>query len=364
MSAAPITFSISLNKQQNSRQVLNYWYYTNPNLAKLEPNYGPESGGNEIILMGSGFFPFAEYAPHRVNATETPPARLLSDVEEIDPYTISNANDTFCIFRDLGITVPARVINSTKVGCVVPATFNDIAIVGVDLSLNGQDFSDDDVPYYFYKPPKIYDMEPREGPTRGGTDVHIYASEFKKNKHLLCIWNLHTGRIRNRGILISDTEIECRSPPSLNNPGPVTIQITYEEDGRKSESDPMGFTYYESPVLSSIEPACGPSYGQTQLTIHGANFIENGFGKAQCVFNATHHMNATVVSGEMLYCSTPKLSDFESSLPWADMKYQVQVTMNGQTLTEGNAIFAYYVDPEITAVENSSIGPVAGNTHS
>ena len=52
-------------------------------------------------------------------------------------------------------------------------------------------------------------MDPKEGPTKGGTIVHIYASEFKKNKHIICIWNLHSGRVKNRGKLLTDTEIEC-----------------------------------------------------------------------------------------------------------------------------------------------------------
>ena len=170
-------------------------------------------------------------------------------------------------------------------------------------------------------------------------------------------------RIRNRGHLLSDTEVECRSPPA-DKAGPISIQITYEEDGKKSESDPMPFTYFEAPILDSISPECGPTYGYTQLTVLGKNFVESGFGKAKCIFNSTRHMNATVINSTLLYCSTPKLSDFEASLPWADMKYLVQVTMNGQTLTEQSGLFAYYHDPEITATYDSNIGPVSGGTNS
>ena len=91
----------------------------------------------------------------------------------------------------------------------------------------------------------------------------------------------------------------------------------------------MMFTYYETPILTSIDPPCGPTYGFTQLKIKGKNFIEIGFGRAKCVFNGTRYTNATVIDKETLYCSTPKLTDFEASMPWADMKYLVRVTMNG-----------------------------------
>ena len=108
----PITFSISLNKQQQSRDMIEYWYYSNPILAKLNPNYGPEEGGNEIILMGSSMHPF------------------------IDETIINNANDTFCIFSDLNVKTPARLINATKMACIAPASFDGISVTGVDFTLN------------------------------------------------------------------------------------------------------------------------------------------------------------------------------------------------------------------------------------
>ena len=63
--AKPITFSVSLNKQQNSRQLMSYWYYNNPTIAKLDPNYGPESGGTQTIVIGAALFPFADYLPEK-----------------------------------------------------------------------------------------------------------------------------------------------------------------------------------------------------------------------------------------------------------------------------------------------------------
>jgi hypothetical protein len=87
----PITFSISMNKQQNSKDLIDYWYYAHPIVAKLEPNYGPDSGGNVITVMGSNLHPF------------------------IDEQRIHNANDTFCVFWDLNRKmVPATLINATK----------------------------------------------------------------------------------------------------------------------------------------------------------------------------------------------------------------------------------------------------------
>lgn len=109
----PITFSVSMNKQQNSRQLIDYWYYSAPLVAKLDPNYGPDVGGNNITFMGSNLHPF------------------------IDEQMINNANDTFCIFWDLnGKKMPATLVNATKLICEAPATFNGISVTGVDVTLN------------------------------------------------------------------------------------------------------------------------------------------------------------------------------------------------------------------------------------
>lgn len=103
---------MSLNKQQQSKDNIDYWYYNNHLVAKLEPNYGPDEGGNEIILMGSNMHPF------------------------IDEPRVNNANDTFCIFSDLNVKTQARLINATKMACIAPATFDGITVTGVDFTLN------------------------------------------------------------------------------------------------------------------------------------------------------------------------------------------------------------------------------------
>ena len=45
-----IPFSITMNVQQSSKEVQNYYYYSRPIVAKLSPNYGPSAGGNEILI--------------------------------------------------------------------------------------------------------------------------------------------------------------------------------------------------------------------------------------------------------------------------------------------------------------------------
>lgn len=95
--AKPIPFTISLNKQQNSRDTLFFWYYNFPDIQQLVPDRGPEDGGTIITLQGREFFPFKDY------------------LDEID-----NSVDTWCAFVDLKKRVPAKVLNSTIATCVSP----------------------------------------------------------------------------------------------------------------------------------------------------------------------------------------------------------------------------------------------------
>ena len=99
VTAKPITFSVSLNKQQNSRQLISYWYYNNPTIAKLDPNFGPESGGQQTIVVGATLFPFADYLPQNKFRGIGDPNEFRRMLIENDPFTVDNANDTFCRFN-------------------------------------------------------------------------------------------------------------------------------------------------------------------------------------------------------------------------------------------------------------------------
>jgi hypothetical protein len=63
--------------------------------------------------------------------------------------------------------------------------------------------------------------------------------------------------------------------------------------------------YYGRPLVTKIEPECGPDSGFTQIEVNGKNFLDLGTSKALCVFNNTIFTNATVFSDTLLYCDSP-----------------------------------------------------------
>jgi hypothetical protein len=64
---------------------------------------------------------------------------------------IDNSNDTFCEFEGI-FKVKAEVLNSTKVICIAPPNYV-LDKTNVEITLNNQQYTDDDVPYYYYRPP-------------------------------------------------------------------------------------------------------------------------------------------------------------------------------------------------------------------
>jgi hypothetical protein len=107
----------------------------------------------------------------------------------------------------------------------------------------------------------------------------------------------------------------------------------------------LNFKYFANPEVVSIDPACGPVEGMTQITVRGNNFNEFGFGAAKCIFNLTTQMNATVINQNEIVCDTPMLEGLNG-----DMWYNVSVTLDGEYLSNSDQKFNYYQQPAIWSV--------------
>jgi len=224
-------FSISLNGQQQSKDKISYWYYNNPQVTLVDPDLGPETGGNEVVLRGDNFAPFKP------------------ELGEID---ISNS--TFCAFLALNVRVKAVVTNSTRALCIAPPSYYWRETV-VEITLNAQDYTDDGTKYYYYKPPFLFDVQPAQGPVDGGTKVVVVGSNFNNTGNITCKF----GKNEVKGTLLSSSEIQCYSPP-VKNPGFVDLAISLYPG---LYSSPVQYLYYQNPIVTSIYPTSGPFTGYT-----------------------------------------------------------------------------------------------------
>ena len=110
-------------------------------------------------------------------------------------------------------------------------------------------------------------------------------------------------------------------------------------------------------MAEPVIPSCGATEGFTQITVRGKNFIEQGFGKAKCIFNETIRMNATVVDEQTIICDSPFLDSING-----DQWYNVAVTLDGDYVTSAIGKFFYYRNPTITSI-SPWLGPMSGDTN-
>lgn len=151
----PIPFTLTFNEQQFAKDTKFYWYYNWPSIATLEPDRGPEAGGTNVNLYGRNFYPFKD------------------ELKNID-----NAVDTWCAFVDLKVRVRAIVKSSTVATCISPPSYY-YHQSRVELSLNSVEYTEDEVLFYYYKPPILFDVNPREGPIQGGTLVTVSGTNME-----------------------------------------------------------------------------------------------------------------------------------------------------------------------------------------
>lgn len=204
----------------------------------------------------------------------------------------------------------------------------------IKLTINNQNYTDEEKVFYFFNPPQVLDVKPLTGPMKGGTKINFYGSQFEK-KNITCEF----GNVNVTGKFISKSQIQCVAPPNLG-PGNVKLRIRYSKD--KFASEPVTYHYTADPVISSLQNACGPVDGYTQFTVTGKNFEETSSGISRCIFNNTHSMNATLINTNTLICDSPPLEASEGG----DMWYNVSISLDGQTVfpaIEGK--FNYYLQP-------------------
>jgi len=54
----------------------------------------------------------------------------------------------------------------------------------VELTLNDFIYTGDQNVFYFYKPPTLYDIKPREGPLHGGTTIRVNGAGFSERDEI------------------------------------------------------------------------------------------------------------------------------------------------------------------------------------
>jgi len=191
---------LSLNNgydySQNAPEI--FVFYEIPNLFEVQPPLGPRLGETAVAILGSGFHNFRDVAKCRFGEIAVPAI--------FDDSIVAGA----AVFR---CKSPQRSVSEW---------------VRVQIALDGQIFTDDDVKFQYYGEFDVYSINPAGGPKAGGTVVTVtgVGMIIESGKYLTCFFGegksecgdnsnyMSTKCYRTAtALFVTTTRITCISPP-------------------------------------------------------------------------------------------------------------------------------------------------------
>ncbi|MFI2324910.1 IPT/TIG domain-containing protein [Nocardia beijingensis] len=220
-----------------------------PTVTSVSPTTGPASGGNSVVITGTGFT--AQPTTVRFGTTAT----------------------TFTLDSTTQITAIAPPGTGTV----------QVTVANADGTSNG-------VPYTYVVPaPVVAAIIPNFGPATGGTLVSIVGSGFTG------VTSVNFGATpATFFVAISSTLIIAIAPP-----GTGTVPVTVTNSAGTSPGVP--FRYVSVPTLVSVTPNTGPVTGGTAVTISGSGFT----GATGVFFGFLPAVSFTVNSDTQITAITP-----------------------------------------------------------
>lgn len=124
-----------------------YYYYHQPTVKKVQPTQGLTRGGTPIEISGAWFDLKLEYG--------------------VIPY---------CMIGDK--VTRAQFVSTVRIVCYSPPNDNVLAALPIKVSLNGVDFVDSGFMFSYYNEPILSGLTPQSGPYLGGTELFLKGSQF------------------------------------------------------------------------------------------------------------------------------------------------------------------------------------------
>eukprot|EP00435_Cladocopium_sp_Y103_P004715 s2358_g1.t1 len=202
--------------------------------------------------------------------------------------------------------------------------------------------------------PYAHTVDPNEGPVEGGTMVRAYGHHFKpygEDVLMRCVF----GSRKSKALIISDTELQCTSPPVDGAYSPTGYLANFDLETIPAQPMVKGTTpasnqqpmkqltfYYRRfvPSISWVEPLSGPEFGKTLVSLRSDVPILNS-QNIKCLFGNIPVPLFMVTQNEAT-CTSPAFNQpgvVEFTLS-ADGQNRVQIGPNGEPVR-----FTYYITP-------------------
>ena len=224
-------------------------------------------------------------------------------------------------------SVPATFEHTSLARCESPAGVPPsphTVVLGV--STNGVvDGATANFTYYrAAEPPTITSISPRYADISQTTPIRIVGSNFAPTGKLYCKFGSRPGArshtvelATTAATFVSVDEVVCESPPAADHLDvweEATVRVT--TDGERYSTTAQTFTYYTSPIVSSVAPTYGDLASADPITVRGAHFfrLPEG-GNIACRYSAVADgswiaavdfvAEGSYVSDDTLRCAAP-----------------------------------------------------------
>ncbi len=279
-----------------------------PIITSINPAAGPPSGGNTVVITGSGFL-----------------TNLLA------PSSVLFGGNAAAFITD----------GDTQIRAVAPPG-TGLQQITVVHPIGGTSPFTTAANYSYNAGPLIASISPPAGPVVGGTVVTITGSGFLPGAQVFF------GLTQATFVLVdSATQIRATSPAGIG-----VVFLTVVVNGATSPTTPLAQFSYAGPTVTSILPIAGPIAGGTVVTVTGTNFTNLSsvqLGPDTLPGTAVVFVSPTILTVTMPAVAAPKAVD-------------IRVTsISGQSPATPADVFTYTSGPIIDSL-NPNTGSTNGGT--
>ncbi|HKS47876.1 MAG TPA: IPT/TIG domain-containing protein [Amycolatopsis sp.] len=346
-----------------------------PTITNLNPASGPTSGGNQVVVTGTGLasttsvhfgasaVSFVGVSNTQVNAFAPPGAgtvqvnvTTVAGTSNSLPYTyvpapiltslnptsgpaaggstvvLAGTNFSNVTTVRFGANAAAfTVVSSTQIVAVAPAGSGTVPVTVTTLSGTSNSVS-----YTYVPTPVVTSISPEQGPLPGGNTVTLTGSGFTGAVAVTF------GAVAAASFTVVDSSHITVTVPGGNQPGPVQVTVTT----MSGTSNGVSYFHLVQPAVVAVAPNQGPLSGGDTVTITGGGFT----GASAVVFGATSAGSFTVVSDNQITAVAPAGTG------------AVQVTVTtpgGVSSTSASSAYTYLSGPTVSGLTPNQ-GPTAG----
>ncbi|GMH75266.1 hypothetical protein TL16_g06702 [Triparma laevis f. inornata] len=324
-SVSIVSLEVSTNSGTDfSKSGLTFRYSDLAVPTALLPPAGIEDGGFKVIVTGSGFY-------------STP--------------TLG------CKFGN--VFAPGTYVSSDRIECTAPPAASVGAAISVGVTLNGVDFSSQELTFTYTPSLVVSLITPASSPIGSTTTVTVTGENFAIAAGVAGLaLSCDFGDYRSTASVISDTEITCDAP-SVADVGNYVFDVTSNGNSViNAHVSRLAYEFFNPSSIYAVKPSFGRVGGGTLITVTGTNFLSagsvscgfesNGFGAAAS--------EATVVSDTELTCISPSLPSSISTTTTVHADLSINSLKTGVKISQQSTTFAYR--PELTVL---SLHPATGN---